>query len=114
LFGLPGNPLSAMTGLQELALPALRRLAGARPECCRRSVRMPLAAELRSKGKRRTFVPAREVERADGPAVEPIAHSGSADIVAGGSADGAISVPVGVCRIPTGELVEFRRWGSAW
>jgi molybdopterin biosynthesis enzyme len=28
IFGLPGNPLSAMTGLFELVLPALRKLAG--------------------------------------------------------------------------------------
>jgi molybdopterin molybdotransferase len=46
VFGLPGNPLSVMVGLELLLLPALRRLAGA-AEPGPRTFRLPLTAPLR-------------------------------------------------------------------
>ena len=43
IFGLPGNPLSAMTGFYEFALPALLRMSGLPPDRCRPALRLPLA-----------------------------------------------------------------------
>jgi molybdenum cofactor synthesis domain-containing protein len=109
VFGLPGNPLSAMTGFYEFVLPALARLAGAAAEC---GWRLPaqLAAPLASKGGPVRFALARVTWGPRGLAVEPVESRSSADLVAGGRADGAIAVPAGVRALAAGAMVEFRPW----
>lgn len=110
IFGLPGNPLSAMTGFYGFALPALRRMSGVAPEQCCPSVRVPLASRLTSKGGRTRFVLARMAWAEGGPVVEPVKSQSSADLVAGGRADGAIAIPPDVREMEVGSLVEFRSW----
>ncbi|MFB3890566.1 MAG: gephyrin-like molybdotransferase Glp [Phycisphaerae bacterium] len=114
IFGLPGNPVSVLTGFAELALPALRRLAGAPKDACRPSIRLPLAEEARSKGKRAYFALARIVRMDSGPAVAMVRSAGSADIIAASRADGVIVIPMGVKRIAAGEFVEFHAWRAPW
>ncbi len=46
----------------------------------------------------------------DGPRMEPVKSHSSADLVAGGKADGVIAVPANVLEIAAGALVEFRPW----
>jgi molybdopterin molybdotransferase len=110
LFGLPGNPLSVLTGFYELVLPALRRLSGCPGECCVRHMRLPLAGPFRAaKGNRTEFILAR-LRWTGGTAVEPIDSHGSADIVAAASADGVFAVAPGAGQYPEGRAVEFTPW----
>jgi len=110
LFALPGNPVSVLTGFHELALPGLRRLAGAEEKLCRRTFKLPLAAGALSDGDRTLFKLARLVRTSEGLKAAPVASHGSADLVAAGGADGVIVVPRGTRGIPAGALVEFHPW----
>lgn len=112
VFGLPGNPLSVMTGLQEFALPALRRLAGCPVDQCRPVLRLPLAAKVSAKGERQQYVPGRLIRGQGVTAVEAIPCAGSADLVAAANAGGAIVVPVGIRELTAGTSVEFRPWSG--
>ena len=110
IFGLPGNPLSALTGLHEFVLPALRRLSGMRLPECRPSLWLPLAAPLESKGRRMRYVLGR-LSRAEKPTgIAPLESRSSADLVSAGRADGAIVVPAEATHLSPGEIVEFRAW----
>ncbi len=110
VFGLPGPPLSAMTGLNEFALPALRRMSGFAAGALRPSLHVRLASPLTSKGGRVRFVLARLAWRGEGVAAVPVRSKSSADLVAGGKADGAIVVPREAKELAAGTLVEFRPW----
>lgn len=110
IFGLPGNPLSAMTACHEFVLPALRRLAGAPSPQCRAALWLPLAAPLRSKPGRLRCLLARVDWRATGPRVEVIESRSSSDLVAAGCADGVALLPAGVKSFAAGDLVAFRPW----
>jgi molybdopterin molybdotransferase len=110
IFGLPGNPLSAMTGFYEFALPALRRMSGVAAQGCRSSLNVTLASGLVSKGGRVRFMLARLLWGPNGPRAEPVKSRSSADLVAGGRADGVIAVPADVRKLAAGTLVEFRPW----
>ena len=110
LFGLPGNPLSALTGFYEFALPALRRLSGLPPDRCRPALRLPLRSPLASQGGRVRFVLARLFWDEGGPRLEPVDSRSSADLVSGGRADGVIAVPARVIALRAGDVVQFRPW----
>ena len=114
IFGLPGNPLGAMTGFFELVAPCLRALGGAPREACAPSTLLPLLAPARSRGKRMYFALARLVEGPAGASVEPVPSAGSADLIAASGADGVIVIPAGVREIPAGQTVEFHSWRPAW
>lgn len=110
IFGLPGNPLSSMTGFHEFVLPALRRMSGLPVKECRPSMRLPLTRALRSRKGRVECVLAQLLWRKKGPLVRPLKSHGSADLVAGAQADGVVVVPASVQELPAGSLVEFRPW----
>jgi molybdopterin molybdotransferase len=110
IFGLPGNPLSAMTGLHEFVLPALRRMSGVPRKECRPSVRLPLSRSLCTNGERVKFMLAQLLWNKAGPSVRPVKFRGSADLVAGAKADGVVVVPSGRQELPAGTLVDFRPW----
>jgi molybdopterin molybdotransferase len=112
LFGLPGNPLSALTGFYEFALPAMLRMSGLSPDRCRPALRLPLRSPLTSKGSRVRFVLARLSWDEDGPRLEPVDSRSSADLASGGRADGVIAVPAHVTALDAGDVVEFRPWRS--
>jgi molybdopterin molybdotransferase len=116
IFGLPGNPLSAMTGFCEFALPALRRLAGARlggqagAEGCRPALHLPLARQVASRGGRLRFVLGRILWSENGPQLQPVESHSSADLAAGGIADGVIAVPADMKLLRRGAVAEFHPW----
>ncbi len=112
VFGLPGNPLSAITGMQEFVLPALRLRSGCPQERCRPVLHLPLGSDVQSKGKRQQYVLGTRVNRDGVTVVDPVPCAGSADLVAAGQADGAIMVPVGATRLAAGTTVAFRPWES--
>ncbi len=110
VFGLPGNPLSALTAFHEFVLPALKRLAGHSAETCRPSWLLPLAGAAESKAGRVRYELARVVHRDNGLAVAPVPSQSSADLVSAGRADGVVVLPPEQTRFAPGELVVFRPW----
>ena len=110
LFGLPGNPLSVMTGLQEFVLPALRRLSGLPDSACRTALPVRLAADVPGRKNLERHVLARLHWTATGPEAIPLDSCSSADIVAGGKADGTVIVPGDKEILPAGTWAEFRAW----
>ena len=110
IWGLPGNPVSAMVAFQEFVLPSLFRLSGLSAEASRESVLLPLRGKVKGGGSRRTYLLARRVADAGGIGLEPVRSTGSADLVALGRADGCFAVPDGVAGLDAGALVPFRAW----
>jgi molybdopterin molybdotransferase len=109
-FGLPGNPLSAMTVLQEFVLPALRRMSGVPVDECQSLLTLPLQKGLASKGDREWHVPARIVRNEHGLELETLPVRDLGDVVQSGAADGAVVVPAGVTWMEEGSPVNFRSW----
>jgi molybdopterin molybdotransferase len=110
IFGLPGNPLSAMNGFHEFVLPALRRLSGAPAESCRHAMHVPLGEPMKAHESRIEYVLSRLVWNGHGPTAVPVRSRGSADIASGCRADGMVILPDGVDSVPAGAWVEFRPW----
>ena len=110
MFGLPGNPLSAMVGFYEFVLPALGGLSGVAAVNCRPAIYLPLVDDLKHKGGTLRHMLSRILWLSQGPVVEPIESKSSADLVAGGRADGTIVLLPQPTTLPAGTLVEFRPW----
>jgi molybdenum cofactor synthesis domain-containing protein len=110
LFGLPGNPVSALAALHEFAVPALRRLSGAAETACHPVAWVRLDRPARSEGTRTYFAPAQVNHTKEGPAAVTVVSQGSADIVAASKADGVVVVPRGTSELPAGTMVEFHPW----
>ena len=111
IFGLPGNPISAMTGLQELVLPALRKLSGWPAEACRPTLRAITPERLKGRKGQHHFLPAHAVWTAAGLEARVIAGHGSADLVSACQANGFLVVPPDVEVLP-GTQLDFRPWGG--
>jgi len=110
IFGLPGNPLSAATGLHEFVLPALRRMAGWPESHCRPLVRARLREAMANKPGRQRFALATLDWTDEGPEVTAEPSQSSADLAAGARADGTIIMPADATGIEAGALVDFRPW----
>ncbi len=120
VFGLPGNPVSALTTFEVFARPALDALQGiADPRPPRPSVR--LLAPVSQRGPRRAFLPARVGLAEDGAlTARPIRSQGSGDIAAVALANALVIVPEDAGTIPAGDSVEaqplpgFPDAGAGW
>ncbi len=110
IFGLPGNPLSVMTGFYEFVLPALRRMSGLDLKLCQPCLRLPLAADAQALPKLVRFVVAKLVSNKKGLSLMPIKSHGSGDLISGGTADGVIVLPGKAGKISAGTVVAFRPW----
>jgi molybdenum cofactor synthesis domain-containing protein len=110
VFGLPGNPLSALVGLHEFVLPGLRRLAGCPAERCRPALHLPLAKPLEGNLTLQRMVLARLMDGEAGTRVAPLEAIGSADFVTGSAAEGTILLPPGIRLWEAGAAVAFRPW----
>jgi molybdopterin molybdotransferase len=110
VFGLPGNPLSALTAFHEFALPALLRLAGGAPETCRPAWWLPLGEAVASESGRVRCRLARLVAGPNGLTVAPVPFTSSADLAAAGHADGVVLLPPEDRQFSVGEPVVFRPW----
>lgn len=110
IFGLPGNPVSALSGFHEFVLPALHRMAGRPAPQCRLALWLPLDAPLKAKPGRVRYIPARLIWGPTDVRVDALASRGSADLVAAGAADGAIVVPAETAELAAGAVVAFRPW----
>ena len=108
VFGLPGNPVSALTTFEVFARPALDRLEGLAEVG---APRLParLAAPVTNAGPRRAFLPARVTCSGDGdPAAWPIRSQGSADIAALALANALLVVPENAGALEAGARVFVR------
>jgi molybdopterin molybdotransferase len=102
VFGLPGNPLSVMVGLELLLLPALRRLAGA-ADPGPATFRLPLTTALRRDPQKLRVRPVRFA--ADG--AEPLGADLSHQLGRAAIADALALVPMGDGDLPAGTPVEL-------
>jgi molybdopterin molybdotransferase len=109
VFGLPGNPLSAIVGMAVFVTPALRRLAGeadARP----RFERGRLGAPAGPSDNRTTFLISRLERAEDGVLVAyPTERQGSHMTGALGESDGFAVAPHGAGQLPAGAAVDVLR-----
>jgi len=105
VFGLPGNPVSALVTAMIFVLPALRALAGhADPVGLRLS--LPLAAPLPANGIRRHFLRGRLEPTPRGSQVMPITETDSAHVASLAGADVLIVQPENDPGLPAGAVVE--------
>jgi molybdopterin molybdotransferase len=105
VFGLPGNPVSAMVTFHLLARPALRALAGADPDDTRARAR--LDAPVHPSPARLQALRCRLDARHDGWHVEPTKAQGSHVLTSMLGARALALVPPGEGALDAGEPVEI-------
>ncbi|MCS7008142.1 MAG: molybdopterin molybdotransferase MoeA, partial [Gaiellaceae bacterium] len=106
VFGLPGNPVSALVGALLFVAPALRALQGARrPEPAYELG--VLGAGLLRRPERDELVRARRVLAGGETVLEPIAGQESHMIVRAAAADALVHVPRGNGELPAGSRVRY-------
>lgn len=106
VFGLPGNPVSALVTASVVVLPALRALNGM-PNPLGQRLRLPLSAPLPANGERRHFVRAVVSAKADGiSAVRPIKQNDSAHLSSLATANALIVHMENSSALPAAEIVE--------
>jgi len=102
VFGLPGNPVSALVCFELFVRPALRRLRG-HAEAAPPVVQAALAEDFRYTADRPTYHPARLEDGTHGWAVRPVPWFGSADLRALAQANAFVVLPAGDHRHRAGE-----------
>ena len=105
VFGLPGNPVSAMVTFELFAKPALRALAGADPSPARARAR--LTAPVGLNARREQAIRVRLSAGDDGWRAEPTGPQGSHQISSMLGADALALVPAGDGELAAGELVHI-------
>ncbi len=108
VFGLPGNPVSALVGCELFVKPALRALQGL-AEPLPRFEPGRLAVSLRRNEDRDEFVRARSRVGDDAVVVEPVVGQESHMIARSAAADGLVHVPRGNGELAAGSLVRWLR-----
>ena len=103
VFGLPGNPVSAMVTFELFARPALRALAGADPSPARARARLDAPVKLNAR--REQAIRVRLAVSDDGWRAEPTGPQGSHQISSMLGADALALVPAGDGELAAGELV---------
>ena len=105
VFGLPGNPVSALVSFEAFVRPALRKMLGAMP-LERPRVRAVTRGELRSPAAKTSFLRVALTVEDGRYAVTPVSGPGS-HLLAGMSRANALAVvPEGVERVAEGDVVE--------
>ena len=110
VFGLPGNPVSALVGVELFVRPALLALQGAAdPGPCYETAR--LASPLRRNGARDELARARIRRHPDGTLLEPLTGQESHMISRAAGADALVLVPSGQGELAAGANVHYLRLG---
>ena len=108
VFGLPGNPVSTLVGVELFVRPALLALQGANdPEPAYETAR--LAAPLRRNAARDQLARARSRRDDDGTLLEPLSGQESHMIARAAAADALVLVPAGEGELAAGERVRYLR-----
>ena len=111
IFGLPGNPISALVGLLDLVLPSLRRLSGHPEQSCRPGLRVRSTTALQGRKGQHHFIPVQLTWSATGPEATPVTNHGSADLVGVGHGNGFLIVPPDT-QVAAGDYLDFLPWGT--
>lgn len=107
VFGLPGNPVSSVVGLELLMRPAIRKMQG-RADLHRPMVRTILSGDFRQVPGRKQFVPAHSVAGDHGVwTSEWVGHHGSADLFSMARANSLFVVDVEVELVRAGEELDL-------
>lgn len=111
VFGLPGNPVSALVAFENFVRPALRRLQGdAHPERPRLAARADAAIE--GPEDRRHFARVRLSVHPGGARVHEVGPKGSGNLRSMLQANALAIVPEGRARVEAGETVEAMLLGA--
>ena len=111
MFGLPGNPVSALVGATLFVVPALLALQGAASPAPLWQTGS-LAEDVRRNAHRDDFLRARsDSAAAAGLVLTPVAGQESHMIVRAAAADVLVHVPRGEGELRAGELVRYTRLG---
>jgi molybdopterin molybdotransferase len=113
LFGLPGNPISALVTFEVLVAPAMRKMAG-RQDCLPRTVLATLSAEVRHKPGRKEYRQAATRYAEDGLVVEPAEKRGSAMLTSMVGANSLLVIPEESEGLRAGERVRVILAVSPW
>ncbi|HEX7091994.1 MAG TPA: gephyrin-like molybdotransferase Glp [Longimicrobiales bacterium] len=106
VFGLPGNPVSALVTFEVLVRPALRRLGGRR-DVHSRTVRVRVAEPISSRGRLTHFLRVRlERDGAGGYVARLTGPQGSGILSSMARADALLIVPEDVDHVEAGEELE--------
>jgi molybdopterin molybdotransferase len=106
IFGMPGNPVSAMVVFELFVKPLLQWLSGLQqPQWSIRSVNAKLSTNFASDAGREDYVRVRLIETADGLMAEPVLGK-SALISTMVKADGTVKIPIGVEGLEAGEEIK--------
>ena len=111
VFGLPGNPVSALVGCELFVKPALRALQGL-ADPLPRFVPGRLAVGLRRNAERDEFVRARSQVDGDELVLEPVTGQESHMIVRSAAADALVHIPRGNGELAAGSTVRWLRLGD--
>jgi molybdopterin molybdotransferase len=108
VFGLPGNPVSALVCLLRYAVPGLLAMMGARPVA---HETVPLGAPFRLKPALSFFLPV-QLERSalQGVVAMPRPTRGSGDFISLLGTDGFVELPPGPAEFPAGHVAALYRW----
>jgi molybdopterin molybdotransferase len=109
VFGLPGNPVSALVGFELFVRPALLALQGV-ADPLPRFERGRLARGLEPNAHRDELVRARLLLEGEGPVLDPLPGRESHMIVRAAAADALVLVPMGDRALSPGDSVEFLRF----
>jgi molybdopterin molybdotransferase len=108
VFGLPGNPVSALVGVELFVRPALRALQGeSSPGPNYATAR--LAASVRRNAARDELVRARTARDGDETVLEPVSGQESHMIARAAGADALVLMLAGEGDVAAGELVRYLR-----
>jgi len=110
VFGLPGNPVSALVSFHQLVKPALLRMAGA-PASRQPIVHAQLTENCRKKPGRLTWLRGMLVrdERSGAPTVRPVGNQGSHMLSGLAEANCLIHFPQEAAELNSGQQVEVLR-----
>jgi molybdopterin molybdotransferase len=108
VFGLPGNPVSALVCCELFVKPAVRALQGLADPLPHYEAGL-LGAGLRRNGERDEFVRARSRLEDDTATLDPIVGQESHMIVRSSSADALVHVPRGNGELSAGSAVRWLR-----
>ncbi len=108
VYGLPGNPVSALVCLVRYVVPGLLAAIGAAPSPAEA---VPLGAPFRVRPALSFFLPVQLEHGAfHGTVAMPKPTRGSGDFISLLGTDGFVELPPGPTDYPVGTLAAFRRW----
>jgi molybdopterin molybdotransferase len=109
VFGLPGNPVSALVGFELFVRPAIRALQGV-PEPLPRFERGRLTGGPRRRNQERDeLVRARLLSSLEGAVLEPLSGQDSHMIARAADADALVLISRGEGEVADGSLVDYLR-----